>query len=110
MPRDDYLGEFEHLVLLALLRLGDGTYGVPIRDEIIERAGRDVSFGAVYSTLRRLEAKGWIETWMSAPTPVQGGRARKRVRLTRQGLETVQRAQERLSRMAEGLGGVLGQA
>lgn len=110
MSRGDYLGEFEHLVLLAVLRLGDGTYGVPIRDEIVQRADRDVSFGAVYSTLRRLESKGWIETWMSAPTPVQGGRSRKRVRLTDRGLETVQRAQERLARMAEGLGGVLGQA
>lgn len=110
MSRDDYLGEFEHLVLLAVLRLGDGTYGVPIREEIEARAGRDVSFGAVYSTLRRLESKGWIETWMSDPKPIPGGRARKRVRLTPVGLETVQRAQERLSRMAEGLGGVLGQA
>ena len=110
MSRDDYLGEFEHLVLLALVRLGDGTYGVPIREEIVERAGRDVSFGAVYSTLRRLESKGWIETWMSDPTPVQGGRSRKRVRLTPVGLDMVQRAQQRLSRMAEGLGGVLGQA
>jgi DNA-binding PadR family transcriptional regulator len=110
MSRDDYLGEFEHLVLLALVRLGDGTYGVPIREEIVERAGREVSFGAVYSTLRRLESKGWIETWMSEPTPVQGGRSRKRVRLTSVGLETLQRAQQRLSRMAEGLGGVLGQA
>ncbi len=109
MARDDSLGEFEHLVLLAVLRLGDGTYGVPIRDEIVERAGRDVSFGAVYSTLRRLESKGWIETWMSTPTPVKGGRSRKRVRLTPAGLETVQRAQERLARMTEGLGGVLGQ-
>ena len=107
MGRDDSLGEFEHLVLLAVLRLGDGTYGVPIRDEIEARAGRDVTLGAVYSTLRRLEDKGWLSTWMSDPEPVPGGRSRKRVRMTPDGLETVRRAQERLGRMSEGLGGVL---
>ena len=107
MARDDSLGEFEHLTLLAILRLGEGTYGVPIRDEISARAGRDVTLGAVYSTLRRLEAKGWIETWMSEPEPVPGGRARKRVRPTEAGVDTVRRAQARLHRMAEGLDGVL---
>ena len=55
---DAYLGEFEHLVLLAVVRLRNDAYGVPIRRTIEERAERSVSFGAVYSTLRRLEAKG----------------------------------------------------
>lgn len=105
MTRSDYLGEFEHLVLLAILRLGAGTYGVPIRDEIERRADRDVTLGAVYSTLRRLESKGWIESWMSEPEPVPGGRSRKEVRLTAEGRATLQRAQQRLGRMAEGLEG-----
>jgi DNA-binding PadR family transcriptional regulator len=107
VSRSDYLGEFEHLVLLAILRLGEGTYGVPIRDEIESRAGRRVTVGAVYSTLRRLESKGWIETWMSDPEPVPGGRSRKEVRITDVGRASLRRAQERLGRMAEGLDGAL---
>lgn len=110
MGTGDALGEFEHLVLLAILRLGPGTYGVPIRDEIESRAGRDVTLGAVYSTLRRLESKRWIETWMSAPDPVPGGRSRKEVRLTLDGTETLRRAHARLGRMAEGLDEALGRS
>ncbi len=108
MGRAEALGEFEHLVLLAILRLGPGTYGVPIRDEIENRAGRDVTLGAVYSTLRRLEAKGWIETWMSEPEPVPGGRSRKEVRLTPEGSRILRSAHARLGRMAEGLDEALG--
>lgn len=107
MARDDYLGEFEHLLLLAILQLGEGTYGVPIRDEIEERAGRAVSFGAVYSTLRRLESRGLVESWTGEPEPVPGGRARKLVRLTPEGIATLQRSRARLDRMAEGLDGQL---
>lgn len=107
MTRSDTLGEFEHLVLLAILRLGPDTYGVPIRDEIEGRAGRDVTLGAVYSTLRRLEAKGWITSAMSAPEPVPGGRSRKEVSLTPEGAETLRRAHGRIGRMAEGLDAVL---
>jgi DNA-binding PadR family transcriptional regulator len=104
---DDYLGEFEHLVLLAVIRLGDDAYGVPIREEIEERAERPVTFGAVYATLRRLEAKGLIESRMSEPAAVPGGRARKLVDVTAEGLEAVRRSQARLGRMAAGLDGVL---
>lgn len=107
MAREDYLGEFEHLVLLAVLQLGPGTYGVPIRDEIEARADRSVSFGAVYSTLRRLESRGLVESWTGEPEPVPGGRARKLLRLTADGLAALQRSRERLDRMAEGLGDVL---
>lgn len=108
MARSDALGEFEHLVMLAILRLGPGTYGVPIRDEIEGRAGRDVTLGAVYSTLRRLEAKGWIESVMSAPEPVPGGRSRKEVTLTPDGADTLRRAHDRIGRMADGLDEALG--
>jgi DNA-binding PadR family transcriptional regulator len=62
----------------------------------------------VYSTVRRLEAKGLLETWMSEPEPVPGGRARKRVRITPAGLDAVRRARARLDRMAEGLDAILG--
>lgn len=66
---NDYLGEFEHLVLLAVMQLGDNAYGAPIRQLIAERAERDVSFGAVYSTLRRLDdaCSAWRSRSVSAP-------------------------------------------
>ena len=106
MP-NDYQGEFEHLVLLAVMQAGPEAYGVPIRDEIEARGERDVSFGAVYATLRRLEKKGLVETELGDPEPVAGGRARKLVRLTADGLDAVRRSQARLARMSEGLSAVL---
>lgn len=73
----DYLGEFEQIVLLAILRLDDSAYGVPIRQEIEQRAGRPVSIGALYANLDRLEAKGYITSWLSVPTPERGGRSKR---------------------------------
>ena len=107
MP-NDYLGEFEHLVLLAILQSGPDAYGVPIREQIEARGERDVSFGAVYATLRRLEGKGLVVSELGEPEPVQGGRARKIVRLTEAGLEALRASRARLERMADGLGEVLG--
>ena len=98
-----YLGEFEHLVLLALVRLGDDAYGVTIRDTLRERAGRRASFGAIYSTLRRLEAKGLVRSSVGDPTPVRGGRAKKHVAVTTRGRIAVREAQKAFGRMAEGL-------
>jgi DNA-binding PadR family transcriptional regulator len=71
------LGEFEQLVLLALLRLGAEAYGVAIRDEIEERTGRRVTLGAVYTTLLRLENKRLVATRLGEPTPQRGGRRKK---------------------------------
>ena len=104
---NDYLGEFEHLVLLAVMQAGPEAYGVPIREEIEARGERDVSFGAVYATLRRLEKKGLVTMEMGEPEPVPGGRARKLVRLTSEGIDAVRRSQARLARMSEGLGEIL---
>jgi DNA-binding PadR family transcriptional regulator len=84
-----YLGEFEQIVLLAVLRLGDGAYGVPIRREIAERAGRQVTVGALYATLDRLEAKGFIHSWFADPTPQRGGRSKRYFRLQPKGLEVL---------------------
>lgn len=100
---DAYLGEFEHLVLLAVMRLGDDAYGVPIRRMIAERAAREVSFGAVYSTLRRLHAKEYLEFREEPSGGAQGGRPRRIAVLTTSGEAAVQAAQQRLSRMSEGL-------
>ena len=71
------LGDFEQLVLLGVLRLGDEAYGAAIRAEIHERSGRDVSINAVYTTLERLEDKGLLSSRVSEPTHERGGRRRK---------------------------------
>jgi len=72
------LGDFEQLVLLGVLRLEDAAYGASIRQEIHARSGRDVSINAVYTTLDRLESKGFLKSWVGAPTPQRGGRRRCR--------------------------------
>lgn len=77
MPRRKYLGEFEQLVLLAILRLRDNAYGLRIRTEIKDRTNRTASLGAIYTTLERLEAKGFVSSWTGDPTPERGGRAKK---------------------------------
>ena len=71
------LGELEQLVLLALLRLGDEGYGIAVQREIESKAGRAVTFGAIYSTLVRLEEKGFVGSRVGAPSPVRGGRRKK---------------------------------
>ena len=101
-----YLGEFEQLVLLALARLGDDAYGVTIRDTLAERAGRQTSFGAIYSTLRRLEAKGLVRARLGEPEAVRGGRAKKYVALTARGRVALRDSHSALARMAEGLAGL----
>ena len=101
-----YLGEFEQLVLLALARLGDDAYGVPIRDTLAERAGRQTSFGAIYSTLRRLEAKGLVRARLGEPEAVRGGRAKKYVALTARGRVALRDSHSAFARMAEGLAGL----
>ena len=68
------LGEFEQVVLLSILRLGDEAYAVSIRDEILRCTGRDVSRGSVYITLDRLETKGYLQSRLADPTPERGGR------------------------------------
>ena len=97
------LGEFEQLVLLAIVHLGDDVYGVPIADEIERRTGRSVSAAAVYVTLRRLEHKGLLSSCMSDPTPARGGKARRCVRLTPAALESLRAARPAIDSMWEGL-------
>ena len=71
------LGEFEQVVLLAVLRLGDEAYAVTVRDEILRCTGRDVSRGSIYITLDRLETKGYLRSRLADPTPERGGRAKR---------------------------------
>lgn len=103
--REVHLGEFEHLVLLAIVRLESEAYGVSIRRVIETRGGRTVSLGAVYSALRRLEKKGLIEAFHGRPDPVPGGRAKKYYRLTPDGLGVLDRVHGALARMTDGLSG-----
>ena len=97
------LGEFEQMVLLAILHLGDEVYGVPIVDEIQRRTGRAVAPAAVYITLRRLEQKGLLTSWMSASTPERGGKSRRCVKVTGAGLESLRESRKALDRMWKGL-------
>jgi DNA-binding PadR family transcriptional regulator len=103
MPNRDYLGEFEHIVLLALLRLEEQAYGVPVRQEIQRRTKREVSIGAVYATLDRLETKGYVKSYRGDPTPERGGRSKRFFRVTGSGVAAVNRTQRVLQSMAEGL-------
>jgi DNA-binding PadR family transcriptional regulator len=104
------LGEFEQLVLLAIVQLGGDVYGVPIVDEIERRTGRTVSRAAVYVTLRRLEQKGLISARMSEPVPERGGKARRCVRVEPAGLKLLRESRRVLDRMWSGLDGALGDA
>jgi DNA-binding PadR family transcriptional regulator len=97
------LGELEQMVLLALVSLGDGAYGAQIRREIEERTGRDVSAGAVYTVLERLERASLVSSRVGAPTPTRGGRRRKHYRLRSDGARLLHDTQKRMRKMAEGL-------
>lgn len=103
MGRGTVLGEFEHLVLLAVLRLGADAYGMRVRREIEERTGRDVSSGAVYATLDRMEDKGLVQSHIGEPIPERGGRARRTFQVTGQGVEALNEARRVLVRMSQGL-------
>ena len=103
MTSRDYLGEFEHIVILALLRLGDRAYGVTVRQEIEMRADREVSIGAIYATLDRLEAKGYVKSHMGDPTPERGGRSKRFFRVSAKGVGAVNRTHRALRNMTAGL-------
>ncbi len=97
------LGDFEQLVLLALVRLGERGYGVTIHGEIVRRAGRDVTVAAVYKTLERLEAKGLAVSSLGEPTAERGGRRKKFFRIQPAGRRALSHALGSLRRMADGL-------
>ncbi len=103
MPHRDYLGEFEHIVLLAVLRLADNAYGVTVRQEIEERINREVSIGAIYVTLDRLERKGYIRSKLGEPTAERGGRSKRLFHVTGSGISALNRAHHELKKMIQGL-------
>src|SRR5439155_4281175 len=103
------LGDFEQLVLLgvARLELQESAYGADIRQEIHSRSGRDVSINAVYTTLDRLESKGFLKSWVGDPTPQRGGRRRKFYALRPAGVAALRQAYRAFTTMADGLQGQL---
>src|ERR1700730_12554007 len=103
MGKDDHLGEFEQLVLLAVLRLGDEAYGMTVRREIETRTSRTVSIGALYSSLDRMDDKGLVRSELGEATPERGGRAKRFFRINPSGREALEQSLYRLRRMAEGL-------
>ena len=96
------IGEFEYLILSAAANLGEEAYGAAMREVIETTGGRTCSLGALYTTLDRLEEKGLVETWMSAPTQQRGGRAKRMVRVTGKGVRAAREFYEAVIRMGRG--------
>jgi DNA-binding PadR family transcriptional regulator len=103
MGPSDSLGDFEQLVLLALLRLGPDTYGAEVRREIEARTGRELSMSATHTTLDRLEAKGLVRSRIGEPTPQRGGRRRKHFVLLAAGRTALSRSYHTFRGMVDGL-------
>ena len=101
-----YLGEFEQMVLLAILQLEEGAYAVPVLREMDSRAGRSVSRGTLYKTLERLEAKGLVQWTVEDGTPERGGHPRRRFEVTARGVRALHDSRRALEKMWQGLEGV----
>jgi len=96
------LGEFEYLLITAAAGLGENAYGAAIREEIESTAGRKCSIGALYTTIDRLETKGLLKTWMSDATPERGGRAKRMVRVTSEGVRAAKDFYDAVIRVSRG--------
>lgn len=95
----NYIGEFEELVLLAILSQGDNAYGVTIRESLEDATGRSIAIGSLYTTLSRLEDKGLVQSWIGEPTAERGGRAKRHYKVKGSAealLKEVQAARRRL--------------
>jgi PadR family transcriptional regulator PadR len=97
------IGEFEYLILTAASRLGDDAYGASIRTEIENATGHACSIGALYTTLDRLESKGFVKTWMGEPTPERGGRSKRRVQITAKGVQAASAFYSAVIRVSRGV-------
>ena len=103
MSKGRYFGELELMVLLTLVRLGDGAYGVPISKHLRNIAGREVALGSVYAALDRLEQKGFVTSMLGDPTPERGGRAKRYFRVTRAGLKALRMTRTVLTNLWRGV-------
>lgn len=99
MSERGYLGEFELMLLLAVIHLGEEAYGVPISRELEAHRGRTVSVGSVYAALERLEAKGLVSSTLGDPTPERGGKAKRYFRITKEGLRQVHETRRVLTKL-----------
>jgi PadR family transcriptional regulator PadR len=99
MTGRSYLGEFELMLLLAVIHLGDEAYGVPISRQLERHRGRNVSVGSVYAALERLEGKGLVVSTLGEPTSERGGKAKRYFRVTREGLRQVRETKQVLTRL-----------
>src|ERR1700722_16680687 len=102
MPKRNYLGGFELMVMLALMRLGEDAYGVPISREIEQRSGREVALGSVYAALERLEEKGFVTSQLGDSTPERGGRAKRYFHVTGKGLREIGETHRTLKKLWQG--------
>jgi DNA-binding PadR family transcriptional regulator len=105
-----FLGEFEHMVLAAVLRLGDAAYGAAIVKEIEQQTGRGVSGGSLYVTLDRLEDKGMVTSRMADRSPRRGGRPKRFVTVTPKGMKALRAAREAMLSLWSGIEKTLEQA
>jgi PadR family transcriptional regulator PadR len=103
MAKRNYLGGFELMVMLALMRLGEDAYGVPISREIEEMSGREVALGSVYAALERLEEKGFVTSQLGDSTPERGGRAKRYFHVTGKGLRETGETHRTLKKLWQGL-------
>ena len=103
MPDTSAVGEFEQVVLLAILRLGDEAYAVAVQNEILRCTGRDVSRGSIYITLDRLETKGYLRSRLADPTPERGGRAKRYYTLRPAAIEALRYSRRALIALWRGL-------
>lgn len=101
--KEKFLGEFEQFLLLAILKLGPEAYGASIRQLLSDVISRDVTIGALYTTLERMEQKGLVESRMGDATPERGGRAKKYFHVSAQGQAALKRSKSALSAMWSGL-------
>ena len=110
MAKGDYLGEFEYVVMLSLIRLGDEAYGMTVRQDIEERTERPISVGAVYAALERLEGKGYLTSREGETTRGRGGRSKTYYEVTASGQRAVRQTRAMFRRMEEGTERALGPA
>jgi PadR family transcriptional regulator, regulatory protein PadR len=103
MPNRSYLGEMELMVLLAVVRLGEDAYGVPISKELLNLAGREVALGSIYAALDRLQQKGFVTSMLGDPTPERGGRAKRYFRVTPAGLRVLRTTRTALINLWSGI-------
>jgi PadR family transcriptional regulator, regulatory protein PadR len=106
MKREDSLGSLEHIVLLAVMRLGADAYGMTVRREIESATGRDISIGAVYATLVRLQFKGFVRSHSGEPTAERGGRAKRYFHTTADGESVLRMTHDTLLKLSAGLKGL----